>query len=334
MAENDSGDDASQETPPSRISADADASRDRDIARFADYLRFERGFSEHTLRAYLRDLDQFCDFVTSGPKALAEDDRARDGATFAAIRKASRTSVRAFLAHVQTSGGSPRTSARKLAAIRAAYSFFVRVGDLETNPAASVRSPKLGHDLPDVLSIPEVTALLEAPNTTTPLGKRDRALLEVLYSSGIRASELAGLTLDAMDLERGTITVLGKRQKERIAPLGSYAVNAVLDYLAVRKSLGNPNHDRFLVNRLGGPLTTRSIQRVVERYVLEVLPGRTSVSPHTLRHTFATHMLNGGADLRVVQELLGHESLTSTQIYTHVSIDRLKEVYRHAHPHA
>jgi integrase/recombinase XerC len=250
------------------------------------------------------------------------------------LEKAAKNDVRRFLAHVQTAGATPRTSARKLAAIRSAYRFFVRTGRLEVNPAKSVKSPKLGRDLPEVLSIPEVTALVEAPDTSTPLGKRDRALLETLYSSGIRAGELTGLKLHDIDPGNGAMRVLGKRKKERIVQLGSYAVHALEAYLAVRGQLGQPRHAVVFVNARGGPLTARSVQRVVERYVRQVLPGRHEVSPHTLRHTFATHMLDGGADLRVVQELLGHESLSTTQIYTHVSIDRLKQVYRDAHPHA
>ena len=308
--------------------------RDSDMRRFAQYLEYERGFSPHTLRAYLSDLDQFCAFVLHGPTVMAKGAGELQGtASLDALRRASRHAIRGFLAHVQASGGSARTSARKLAALRAAFKFFMRAGDIEANPASMVRSPKLSRDLPDVLSIPEVTALVEAPDTSTPLGLRDRALLETLYSSGVRAGELVGLTLQDLDLVRGTIRVLGKRRKERIAPLGSYAAAALRDYLQARSTL-RPPHDRVFVNARGGPLTTRSVQRIVETYVRQTLPGRRTVSPHTLRHTFATHMLDGGADLRVVQELLGHESLSSTQIYTHVSIDRLKQVYREAHPHA
>jgi integrase/recombinase XerC len=304
------------------------------VQRFINYLETERAFSAHTLRAYLLDLAQFCDYVNHGPDALSHEAEERPPASVDALRRAGRNDIRAFLAHVQTAGGTPKTSARKLAAIRAAYKFYVRIGELEVNPAQTVKSPKLGRDLPDVLSIPEVTALLEAPDTSEPLGIRDRAILETLYSSGIRAAELAGLTLRSIDLIGGTMVVLGKRRKERIAYLGTYAADAVQAYLRVRGSLGSPTHERLFVNARGGPLTTRSVQRVVERYVRQALPGRRAISPHTLRHTFATHMLDGGADLRVVQELLGHESLSSTQIYTHVSIDRLKQVYRDAHPHA
>jgi len=307
---------------------------DTDIERFADYLEAERGFSSHTLRAYLDDLNRFCHYLAAGPDALKTPRKERPPATFEVLSRATRNDVRAFLAHLQTAGCSPRTAARQLASIRAAYRYFVHAGHLEANPAQQVRSPKLGRDLPEALSIPEVTALLEAPDTTEPLGVRDKALLETLYSSGIRAAELTGLRIRDVDLVGGTIVVMGKRRKERIAYLGPPCVKAIHAYLRERHELGNPQHDRLFVNFRGGPLTTRSVQRVVEKHARQALPGRRDISPHTLRHTFATHMLNAGADLRVVQELLGHESLASTQIYTHVGIDRLKEVYRRTHPHA
>lgn len=302
---------------------------------FIDYLTVEKGFSPHTVRAYLSDLDQFCDYVAHGPAAFErEPDDPRAGASLEMLGRAVRNDVRGYLAHVQTGGGSARTSARKLASLRAAYKFCVRTGMLEENPAQTVRSPKLGRNLPEALSIPEVTALVEAPDLSEPLGVRDRAILEVLYSSGIRAAELAGLRISSVDLDNGMMVVLGKRRKERLGQLGQYATRALREYLRVRAQLGEPRHDRLFVNHRGGPLTTRSVQRIIEKYVRQVLPERREVSPHTLRHTFATHMLNAGADLRVVQELLGHESLSSTQIYTHVSIDRLKEVYKQSHPHA
>lgn len=305
------------------------------MQRFTEYLATERGFSDHTQRAYHKDIAQFCAYLQQGPVAFSQENEDEAPAPrFELLRQANRNDVRAFLGHLRTLGASARTTARKLSAIRAVYKFFVRIGALEENPAQGVRSPKLARDLPDVLSIPEVTALMEAPDITTPLGKRDRAILETLYSSGVRCAELAGLTLEAVDLVGGTMVVLGKRKKERIAHLGACALEALQAYLDVRSLLGHPGHGRLFVNARGGPLTTRSIQRIVDKYVRATLPGRRHVSPHTLRHTFATHMLDGGADLRVVQEMLGHESLSSTQIYTHVSIDRLKEVYRQTHPHA
>lgn len=306
-----------------------------EIERFVEYLEIERGFSVHTVRAYFNDLAQFCDFIVNGTAAFQRnEDNPRPDPVFEALQRAVRNDIRAFLAHVRTTGGSARTSARKLASIRAAYKFYIRESILEDSPAQAVKPPRLPRNLPDVLSIPEVTALIEAPDDSEPLGKRDRALLETLYSSGIRAAECAGLRFESVDLHSGLMTVLGKRRKERIAHLGSYAVKAIETYLAVRGELGAPKHDRLFVNARGGPLTTRSIQRIIERHAAIALPLRRDVSPHTLRHTFATHMLDAGADLRVVQEMLGHASLSSTQIYTHVSIERIREVYRGAHPHA
>jgi integrase/recombinase XerC len=305
------------------------------LQAFVDHLEGERGVSPHTVRAYLNDLDQFARYLHLGPKAF-RDSTPDEGmeATASELSGATRNDVRAFLGHVQTHGGSRRTSARKLAALRTAYRFLQRTGQVSDNPAQDVKSPRLDKDLPDVLTIPEVTALIEAPDTSDAAGKRDRALLETLYSSGIRAAEAAGLTLDKVDLVGGTIRVLGKRGRERMAYIGAPAVRALNEYLRVRRELGAPKHDTVFVNARGGPLTTRSIQRIVEKYVRQVIPGRREVSPHTLRHTFATHMLDAGADLRVIQELMGHASLTSTQVYTHVSIERLREVYRSAHPHA
>ena len=304
------------------------------LNEFVVYLEGERAFSVHTVRAYLTDLDQFCDFLVSGTNAFERAPEERPHATLDALARADRNDVRSFLAHVRTTGGTARTSARKLASLRAAYRFYLRIGTLTENPAQAVKSPKLARDLPDVLSIPEITALIEAPDTSKPAGIRDRAILETLYSTGARAAELVGMSIRDVDLIGGTVRVLGKRRKERIAHLGRYATESLEAYLQIRGSLGQPNHERVFVNQNGGPLTSRSVQRIVDKYARETLPGRHDVSPHTLRHTFATHMLDGGADLRVVQELLGHESLSSTQIYTHVSIERLREVYRSSHPHA
>jgi integrase/recombinase XerC len=305
------------------------------IDSFINYLQAERGFSEHTVKAYVRDVEQFSGYLTAGPQGMgSEKDDQSVALDMKALARADRNDIRAYLGHIQTLGGTPRTSARKLASIRAAYKFFVRIGMLNDNPALAVKSPKIPRDLPDVLSIEEVTEILEAPDQSTALGARDRALLETLYSAGIRASELAALTMQDIDFISATIRVLGKRNKERIAQLGSYSVNALNAYFKVRSELNQPSHTVAFVNFRGGPLTTRSVQRVVEKYARQVLPGRIEVSPHTFRHSFATHMLDAGADLRVIQELLGHESLSTTQIYTHISVDRLKEVYHQTHPHA
>ncbi len=304
------------------------------VQQFLDNLEVERGHSAHTLRAYAGDLAQFSDFLVNGAEAFLREPGERPEPHEGRLAAAGRLEVRAYLAHVQTSGSRARSAARKLAALRAWFTFLVRLGRVETNPAEEVRSPKLARGLPDALSIPEVTALVEAPDLASADGIRDRAILETLYSAGVRAAELCGLRLRDVDLIGGTLSVLGKRRKERIAQLGSFAVEALERYLQIRGQLGAPRHDRLFVNQRGGPLTTRSVQRIVGKYALQAIPLRRDVSPHMLRHTFATHMLDAGADLRVVQELLGHESLSSTQIYTQVSIERLKHVYREHHPHA
>lgn len=306
-----------------------------DVLRYLNYLRVERNFSSHTLRAYANDIGQFCDFLENGPRAMVQHtDEIRPQATLDSLKRAKKQDIRSFLAHAQTRGCTSRTAARKLAALRSAYAFFLREKSISMNPAREIRSPRLSRLLPDVLSIPEVTALLEAPDISCVLGKRDLAVLELLYSCGLRAAELAGLQVSDVRYEQLTLRVLGKRNKERITPIGVYAIDALRAYMSLRHKLGNPEHSIIFVNHRGGPITTRSIQRIVDKYAIQALPTRRNISPHTLRHTFATHMLDAGADLRVVQEILGHESLSSTQIYTHVSIDRLKQVYRSAHPHA
>lgn len=316
------------------MSVHADAI-DPQIVRYENFLAVEKGYSLHTQRAYVKDIVQFHDFLMHGLEAFGRrDEEERPAPGFARLESVTRLDVRRYLSALQTHGGTPKTAARKLASLRSFYGFFVRNGALAVNPAKEVSAPKLARNMPDVLSIPEVSALMDAPDLAEPLGVRDKAILETLYSSGVRAAELAGLTLRDIDLIGGTLNVLGKRRKQRIAHLGSFASDAISAYFEIRAGFGPPETDRVFVNFRGGPLTTRSVQRVVEKYVRQILPGRRTISPHTLRHTFATHMLNGGADLRVVQEMLGHESLSSTQIYTHLSIDRLKEVYRTAHPHA
>jgi len=311
---------------------------DSSLEYFFEHLRVERGLSAHTIRAYECDLEHFCDYIQNKAQAFAPDAeetrKQRVVADLETLKKATRNDIRSFLAHVQSSGGSVKTASRKLSALKTLYRFLVRQGLLETNPVMTTRTPKQRRYLPAVLSIDEVLKLLNAVDGEDPISLRDRALLEVLYSTGMRANECATLTIASLDLSSGLVRVFGKRRKERLVPLGSYAKQYLMKYLLVRSELGKPTHNIVFVNARGGPLTTRSIQRIVERYAREVLPYRDDVSPHTLRHSFATHMLDGGADLRVVQEILGHEQLSTTQIYTHISIEHLREVYLKTHPHA
>jgi len=298
------------------------------VTDFLRYLEGERNVSSHTLRAYATDLSQFLAFLGDDPES------GDAGASTALLQNVDRHTIREYLAELQRLGMSSRTLARRLAALRSFFKYLHGRGTCKTNPAKMVSARKLGRPLPHVLAVDEVGRLVEAPDVSTVLGKRDRAILETLYSTGVRAGELVALHLNQVDLISGTVTVLGKGRKERMALLGSPAVKALRDYLAVRSELAKDKGVRHVfVNHRGGPLTSRSVQRIVHKYAAATLPTHRDVSPHTLRHSFATHMLNRGADLRSVQELLGHASLTSTQIYTHLTTERLKEVYKRAHPH-
>lgn len=288
------------------------------IAQFIRYLGTERNVSPHTLEAYRRDIGQFHAFVRG---------EQGDGATVAAI---DHILIRRYLAllHKECRKSS---IGRKLAALRAFFTYLVREGVVRRNPAELVATPKREKKVPFHLSIDEVTALVEAPREGDLLSLRDRAILETLYSCGIRVSELTGLDIGGIDLEEGLARVLGKGGKERIVPLGSKARTALAEYLVARNrpAVTEP----LFINARGGRLTRRSVARIVDKHILRIATMK-KVSPHTLRHTFATHLLEGGADLRAIQELLGHSSLSTTQKYTHVSIDRLMEVYDKAHPKA
>jgi len=290
----------------------------QEIATFIQYLKAERNASPHTLEAYNRDLQQFATFISE-----------EFGPAFQ-IHKITHLHIRRYLAviHKELSKSS---IGRKLAAIRSLFRFLLRRGLLEKNPAELVSSPKREKKLPFHLDIDEVIALIEAPAAIAPLSIRDRAILETLYSSGLRVSELTGMNIGGADLLAGSVRVLGKGGKERIVPLGSKAAKALDEYLEMRGNRGL-NAPLFMNSR-GGRLTRRSVARIVDRYMMH-LETMKKASPHTLRHTFATHLLEGGADLRSIQEMLGHASLSTTQKYTHVSIDRLLEVYDKAHPKA
>jgi len=304
------------------------------IGRFLRYLEGERNASPHTLRSYESDLRQFARYLAGGPDRLTENEAADEPAP--AIDVVDRTTVRAYLAHLQSLGASRRTVGRKLATLRSFFKFLCREAILEKNPAKTIVSPRIGRPLPKLLTIDEIRGMLELPNTDEPLGARDKAILEVLYSTGIRAGELVALRTKDVDLIGGSLKIRGKGRKERIGPLGSYAAEALRQYIAVRTLL-RPTvaaGDGLFLNARGGPLTTRSVQRIVSKYARAALTGRDDVTPHTLRHSYATHMLDAGADLRVVQELLGHANLSTTQIYTHVTTERLRQVYNAAHPHA
>lgn len=287
-----------------------------ELAQFITYLATERNVSPHTLAAYRADLEQFRAFVS------------REKGEGVAVEAVDHLLIRRYLAYLHTDHAKSSIG-RKLASIRAFFRFLLRTGRAAKNPAELVSTPKREKKIPFHLNIDEVTVLVEAPREENLLSLRDRVILETLYSCGIRVSELTGLDVGDLDLEGGVVKVLGKGGKERIVPVGRQAREAVTAYLAARN---DPPYDApLLVNARGGRLTRRSVARIVDKYILR-LAAMKKVSPHTLRHTFATHMLEGGADLRAIQELLGHASLSTTQKYTHVSIDRLMEVYDKAHP--
>ncbi len=283
------------------------------ITQFLDYFKHGRNASPHTVQAYGRDLAEF--------RAFAGPDFPQ-GVTHHTLR--------AFLAALREKNAARLTIARKLASLRAFYRYLRREGLRADNPLTGVHTPKGERHLPRFLDPGAMLALLAAPSADTLLGLRDRAILETFYSTGIRLSELTGLKPGDLDFAAGLVRVLGKRRKERIVPIGAPACAALQAYLAVAR----PEPGRALFrNARGGNLTPRSVERLVDRYIRQV-GARPGLSPHSLRHTFATHLLNAGADLRAVQELLGHANLATTQIYTHVTTERLKAEYRKAHPRA
>jgi len=289
------------------------------IERFDRHLAVERGVSEHTRLAYRRDLLAFQAFLDGLPASRQE------GQEFFPVDV---LTLRRYLALLHKT--HKKTSiARRLSSLRGFFRFLQREGVLAANPAELVSTPRREQYLPTVLSVDESFALLDAPRRPDLLGLRDQAILETLYSSGLRVGELTGLDVGAVDLAEGLVRVLGKGSKERIVPLGGKACRAIHDYLEARGGVAST--DALFLNRNGGRLTARSIQRGLKQQLLDARLLKDA-TPHTLRHSFATHLLDGGADLRAIQELLGHESLSTTQKYTQVSVARLMEVYDKAHP--
>ena len=298
------------------------------IDRYLEHLKDERLVSTHTLRAYSGDLERFVQFLARD--FLDQDsDRIRP-------RDADSLAVRSFIAALARKGVGKRTQARSLSALRGLFRFACREGTLTSNPAATVRSPKQPSRLPRHLRPGEIEDLIDAARGDGPLNRRDLALLELLYASGLRVGELTGLDWNDVDLDARTVRVLGKGGKERMVPFGRPAAEALRSWLEswdqIRRQ-SSATDDPVFLNFRGGRLSARSVRRILDRYV-ESAAVAAGVHPHTLRHTFATHLLEGGADLRTIQELLGHSSLSTTQRYTHVEIDRLLQVYRESHPRA
>jgi integrase/recombinase XerC len=301
------------------------------IDRFADYLKYQRNASAHTLRNYLSDLEQFYGYLC--PKDSAGNRSEID------IQQIDHITIREYMAKLYRDSRKKSSIARKLATLRTFFKFLCREQLLESNPARLVSSPRQEKRLPKVISIDDVVHFIETPDTETVLGKRDRAIIELLYATGCRVSELAGMNVVDIDLKNLTIRVRGKGRKERFVPFGSKAKDALSVYLFERNSLLSeaPEHKRdanaVFLNYQGTRITTRSIGRLIEKYVKECALAQ-NISPHSLRHSVATHLLSAGADLRAIQELLGHARLSTTQIYTHVSIEQLMQVYDKAHPRA
>jgi integrase/recombinase XerC len=301
------------------------------IERFLEYLRVERNASVHTLRSYSADLEQFRNFLLSSE--LHVDIKNGD----VAVEKIDHLAIRAYLSHLYR-GHKKSSLARKLAAQRSFFKYLVEEGRLAQSPAEIVATPKQEKPLPNFLAVDEVFSLMETPDQSTTWGARDRAILETLYSCGVRVSELVGLTDGDIDFTLGILKVFGKGRKERIVPIGEKALAAMREYLPQRDGiiaglLPPGSKAPLFINHRGGRLTSRSVARILQKHVLKCGLLR-KVSPHALRHSFATHLLDAGADLRGIQELLGHVSLSTTQRYTHVSVDKLMEVYDRTHPRA
>jgi integrase/recombinase XerC len=297
------------------------------MEKFMAYLKIEKNASPHTLAGYNHDLTEFaCFLAEESSKDIDQADPVN----------VDYLTIRRFLAELQKRGINKATMARKVAALRSFYRFLARENLIKVNPMLHINTPKRDKKLPKFLYYPEIEALLNAPDSS-PLGQRDLALLETIYAGGLRVSELVGLNLKDLDFTLGYAKVYGKGGKERIAPLGSLALKALRSYIDCgRRDLAGKNKETenaLFLNKFGTRLSGRSVRNIINKYV-EQIALKKKISPHTLRHSFATHLLEGGADLRSVQELLGHVNMSTTQIYTHVTKGRMKAVYEKSHPRA
>ncbi len=293
--------------------------------RYLDFLAVERGLSPHSLAAYRRDLSIYARFLTESGIAGPLESAPEDLAAFVAWIREQRTP--------QDKPYAPSTVARTLVAVRGLHKFLVREGLSTNDPSTEVTGPRPRRSLPKALTMPQTEALLNAPVGDDPVALRDRALLEILYAAGLRITELVDLDVDDIDLSARTVRCIGKGDKERIVPMGNVAKKAVEAWLVRGRPALRPTTSAFLVNRRGGRLTRQGGWKILKKHAEAAGLGET-VSPHTLRHSFATHLLDNGADVRVVQELLGHASINTTQVYTLVSRTRLRAVYEKAHPRA
>ncbi|MCM8757585.1 MAG: tyrosine recombinase XerC [Candidatus Omnitrophica bacterium] len=286
--------------------------KQRYIEKFLRYLEIEKNYSFHTLSNYKKDLYEFSQFLEN-----------------ISFDKVDYLKVRKFLVYLKEKNLKHRSIYRKISCLRSFFKFLCREGYLNNNPLTLVNAPKLEKRLPIFLTEDEVRKLIEAPPLDSEMGLRDRAILETFYSTGMRVSELVGLNIEDIDFIGGVIKVRGKGKKERLLPIGDKALRAIKDYLEKRKI----KDSTLFLNKNGRRITTRGVRDIVAKYV-NATSIKTGTSPHTLRHSFATHLLNRGADLRSVQELLGHSNISTTQVYTHLTTERLKSIYQKAHPRA
>ena len=289
------------------------------IDNFLNYLSVERGLSGNTLSSYGRDLNCYMDFLAKGH--------------IDALSKTSKNEIVDFMFYQKDKGLSANSVSRRLSAIRMFYRFLVRERILKSDPTSQIDSPKLWQKIPDALSLSEVEALISQPDTRDRQGIRDKAFLETLYATGMRVSEIVNLKVDNVNMDIGFLRCIGKGNKERIIPLGKKAIDCIKKYMeAARKEfLGKKESDFLFISRLGKKISRQSFWKIIKKYARQARIKKT-IKPHTLRHSFATHLLERGADLRSVQEMLGHSNISTTQIYTHINKDRLKSIHKMFHP--
>ena len=298
------------------------------LNQFLQHLKYERNVSAHTLRNYASDLDQFKEYLFKIEKR-----------SDIPVGEIDRLTIREWMAGLHND--HKKTSvARKLASLRTFFQFLVREGVLETNPAKLVATPRIERKLPNHLSMEDAVRFIETPDTNTDLGRRDRAIIEFLYATGIRVGELVNINMQDIDFREKLVRVTGKRRKQRIVPFGEPALHALVHYLEETRPVflnncpaAERDNNAVFLNYQGTRITTRSVGRMIDKYIKQCADIH-NISPHSLRHSFATHLLDGGADLRDIQELLGHARLSTTQIYTQVSMEKMIEVYDRAHPKA
>jgi integrase/recombinase XerD len=294
------------------------------LKEFLNYIQFERGYSAHTVTAYQHDLEKFLNFIYQYDSILLKD-----------FGKIDRQAIRHFLGKEYEEGNSAKTVARRLASIKSLFNYLVQAEVICDNPAIHIKTPKVEKKIPTFVQENKIDELMHMPDETTLIGRRDRAILELFYATGIRLSELTGLNIDSVNTSEYIIKVLGKGNKERIVPFGKPAKSALDSYLNKRKqSWSAPLNTPLFCGRGENRISIRTVQQRIKIYLKAVLGGSDGSNPHTLRHTFGTHLLDNDADIRSIQELLGHSSISSTQVYTKVNPKKMKEIYKKHHPHA